>query len=218
MTRTDACKVLGIDPHATFSQGKARFRVLANRYHPDRYLTPAEKAVATRRFQHIADAYDVFVKSAEPPSRAASPPEATSSPGLEPDPPESVSGWDLFDPLLKRYPFSETIVGTVMLPSIIVMAFLRYPAMRLQWAIEERWPRVTHSLFWLSTHILPGIGALALGLRGEFGDTWWQEFSRAWFILGGTVTITVDLIAQILGIVRILRGPKAPSLSLILAK
>lgn len=53
-------KILGVKPSATTQELQAAFRGLALQHHPDRYSSPADKEVATKRFQGITEAYQVL--------------------------------------------------------------------------------------------------------------------------------------------------------------
>ncbi|WIA22921.1 hypothetical protein OEZ85_001294 [Tetradesmus obliquus] len=53
-------KTLGVEPGSTTGEVQAAFRGLALQHHPDRYSSAEDKAAATRRFQHITEAYQVL--------------------------------------------------------------------------------------------------------------------------------------------------------------
>jgi len=52
--------ILNIHPQASEAEIRARFRFLANAYHPDKFTSPVHKAEAEREFKKINQAYQVL--------------------------------------------------------------------------------------------------------------------------------------------------------------
>lgn len=60
MSRPDLYNILGVPSSAGQDEIKAAFRNLAKQYHPDRFPTLSQKAIAHRRMQEINSAYYVL--------------------------------------------------------------------------------------------------------------------------------------------------------------
>jgi hypothetical protein len=86
MTREQACKLLEVAPAADLATIRAQYRILASRFHPDRFHTADERSAATEHFQEIAEAFALLRSEARErrrrapgaTPRAASPMRATA--------------------------------------------------------------------------------------------------------------------------------------------
>ena len=59
----EARKILELTDTATLEDVRRAFRIMAKRYHPDRYQTFSQQAWATRHFIKVKEAYDLLMSS-----------------------------------------------------------------------------------------------------------------------------------------------------------
>ena len=130
MNMVEACALLQLESTASLDEIRSRFRTLASRFHPDRFFTPGERAVATRRFQDIAEAYAVLrefhreVAKTVPTSPVAdiskSGAYAAANEG------DRISSWDLLEPLRRIWVF-DLVLEVLIQPSALTGALIALP-------------------------------------------------------------------------------------------
>ena len=99
-SRTDALRVLGLQPGADAGQVTHAYRALARAWHPDTNPDPA----AADRLAHVVDAYR-FLNRATPPATGLSPPDP------DPGPPTTVHPEPVTDAGPARRPRGATVVA-----------------------------------------------------------------------------------------------------------
>ena len=55
LTRSEACKILGVPESAHSAKIRQRFRFLSHAYHPDKFPDEAQKRLAEEEFKRILD-------------------------------------------------------------------------------------------------------------------------------------------------------------------
>jgi hypothetical protein len=195
---TVACNRLGLADTATIPEIKRCFRKLALRYHPDRFLTPADRAIATTRFQLLAEAYSLLLKEgaplSHPPENADHPIQAEPVPSIAPD---RISVWTLLDPLRDRSQFLYFLFELLLLPSVLPVAFTSVPLFLLR-GFLDRFPRLDHLATAISLRWGPALISLLLGYRR---GNWWEWY----FLLSGCTSIGLEFAAQVVGLLHLRR-------------
>ena len=65
LTRSEACKILGVPESAHSAKIRQRFRFLSHAYHPDKFPDEAQKRLAEEEFKRILEAYRTLTSGSE---------------------------------------------------------------------------------------------------------------------------------------------------------
>lgn len=111
-------KILGLPPHAGEDAIRDAYREKAKKWHPDKYSTPAEKGVATKRIKRLNNARDYVLQHREAFARQQTSTsqqefEREASPEYEFDKQEDIWWLDIF-------PEDNELVDTLMTPLWVV--------------------------------------------------------------------------------------------------
>ena len=210
MNMVEACDLLQLESTASFDEIRSRFRTLASRFHPDRFFTPGERAVATRRFQDIAEAYAVLREfhrviagtvSTGPvedmPKRAAYRYAAANND-------DRISAWDLLEPLKRSWIYN--VVELLVAPSSLLGAVARLPFILLG-NVFAPFPKFANLIYSLSVHLLPGVLTVMMGMSLVRIHSLWAPLGGLWFILSGVTTVVLELVAQAIGVWQLAHRP-----------
>lgn len=194
---SEACRRLDLSPRAGRDDIIARYRVLANRLHPDRFFTPAEKLAATKRFQDVTEAYQ-FCRSQQFTSREPIP--AASHPVARPDGQRStwtspraseLDGYDLLESLENRAPALHFLLDLLFAFVIPGYAIGLFPVILLDDFLNN-YPLAQSALRWIALKLAPYVITILIGLAGIARGHWW-----AWlFVAAGGVYLLLEFAAQ----------------------
>ena len=213
-----ALRVFDLPLGATSDQIAAKWRDLAKKYHPDRFITPLERERATRRFQEIAEAHEILLELG-----SGSAPEPSDSPGQSgqqqdadqdsPDTTEPITwGMEMVGEMFERWRLAP-LLGILWIPHLIptmlmvpvgfLVGLLLMPA----WAFIDNHPRLSNFLIVLLIRWAPSVIVLWIGLQGVMLDPGpYDQLWRAlgwWFAISGASALVVEFVFMIWAITRL---------------
>ena len=206
---TAACRTLGLRDTAGIADIKRRFRELARKYHPDTFISPLDKLIATKRFQPIAEAYSFLLRSAkERPGEARAQGSATSFdsgwtvpppyPGYE-KPEDRVSMWTVVEGLKARYPWLVWTEDILLGPAFISGVLICAPLLLLSHFLS---PRLRHVAVVIGLRWGPIVAGIYMGY--VFVGTPWghsqgvgSRLFGALVLLSGVVSLVLEVVAQV---------------------
>ena len=199
MNRAGALHLLGLSSDSDFEAIRDRFRLLANRYHPDRYVLPGDRAVATMRFQQISAAWTILQSA---PSLDTSDPVSSTRPNWSPpslaENERRVSAWDLVEPFVDAHPVVGFVLDTLWAPLLLPTSLVGFTLIAIE-TLFRNYPRTWNLLVSLNAHLIPGSLAILVGRRLIGLSELTPSLIGWWFVAGGTVFVGLELVAHAIG-------------------